>query len=126
MDEAFTYKDRLTFYKKDMWRSNIVIQTLIEELKAAKDAGKDHLRIGNREIKIEALESLIKCQEVQNILHDRIRAAAALLNMPNPNDIFFLDLDADAESKRISEEKQWRMKREEEYEKSVREEEKKT
>ena len=126
MDEAFTYKDRLTFYKKDMWRSNIVIQTLIEELKAAKDAGKYHLRIGNREIKIEALESLIKCQEVQNILHDRIRAAAALLNMPSPNDIFFLDLDADAESKRISEEKQWRMKREEEYEKSVREEEKKT
>ena len=126
MDEAFTYKDRVTFYKKDMWRSNIVIQTLIEELKAAKDAGKDHLRIGNREIKIEAFESLIKCLEVQNILHDRIRAAAALLNMPNPNDIYFLDLDADAESKRISEEKQWRMKREEEYEKSVREEEKKT
>lgn len=125
MDEAFTYKDRVTFYKKDMWRSNVVVQTLIEELKAAKDAGKDHLRIGNREIKLEAFESLIKCQKVQNILHDRIRAAAALLNMPDPTDVHFLDLDADAEAKRISEEKQWRKQRDEDYEKSVREEEKK-
>lgn len=124
MDKEFTYKDRVTFYKKDMWRSNLVFQTILEELAAAKEAGKDSLRIGNREIKLECIDGFVKCWQVQTILEDRMRAAARILNNL-PNDIFHLDLDEDAEAKRIAEEKLWRKQRDEDYEKSVREEAKK-
>jgi hypothetical protein len=122
MDEEFTYKDRITFYKKDMWKSNLVYQTLMEELTEAKESGKDYLRVGKREIKIEGIEAFIKCQNAEGILHDRMRAAAALLNLPNPSEVYFLDADEDAEKKRLAEEKAWLDQREKEYQESLRKE----
>ena len=122
MDKEFTYKDRVTFYKKDMWRASAIYKCLVDEIAEAKRNGKNEIRIGRCDVKIEAVEGFIKCLEVDNILHERMRAAAAILNMPSPNDVHFLDTDADAEAKRIAEEKLWRKQRDADYEKSVREE----
>lgn len=122
MDKEFTYKDRVTFYKKDMWRASAVYKCLVDEVADAKSNGKTEIRIGRCDVKIEAVEGFFKCMEVENILHDRMRAAAAILNMPSPNEVAFLDTDADAEAKRIAEEKLWREQRDADYEKMVREE----
>ena len=108
MDEAFTYKDRITFYKKDMWRQQVVVQCIIEETEFAKKEGKEYLRIGSREVKIEGIEGFLKAMQSETILEERVKAAAALLNMPLPGQLYFLDTDEAAENKRVAEEKAWK------------------
>ena len=117
MDTEFTYIDRHKIYKKDMWRMHWVFQAIRDEAKKAKEKNQGYVTIGDTKVALEGIESLEKAWDVVTILEDRIRAASRLLSTTLPTDVHFLDLDADAEAKRIQGEKEWRAQRDADYEK---------
>lgn len=117
MDTEFTYIDRCKIYKKDMWRMSFVFQTISDEIKKANEKKQGYVTIGDTKIAIEGMEAVEKTWDVVRILEDRIRAASRLLSTTLPTDVHFLDLDYPAEVKRIQEERDWKAKREEDYQK---------
>jgi len=117
MDTEFTYIDRHKIYKKDMWRMGFVFETIRGEVKKAKEKNQGYITIGDAKVALEGIEAIEKVWDVVTILEDRIKAASRLLSTNLPTDVYFLDLDVDAEAKRLQEEKEWRAKRDEDYEK---------